>query len=196
MRNLNKRKLSDASLNEIHFSELTNVVQTKSIIPNDFEPDLDVVLNSTISKFRNIVSFNNNQEMIVDAHEYDGGLDQGPSPYDLLLASLGACTSITIQMYIFHKRLSVKAINVEIMHQKMKFEHIPSDLVQYSAHFLNKNNENLNSMIDVYQRNITLHEDSDSPLTTKQKENLLRIANCCPIHKMLEKSGIINTKLI
>ena len=39
-RKLNKQKLSDASLNAIHFSELTNFVQTKNIIPHDFEPDL------------------------------------------------------------------------------------------------------------------------------------------------------------
>jgi putative redox protein len=47
-----------------------------------------------------------------------GGRDSGPAPYELLLASLGACTAITLRMYAERKQLPVQAIHVELHYRK------------------------------------------------------------------------------
>lgn len=47
-----------------------------------------------------------------------GGKDAGPAPYDLLVASLGACTVITLRMYAERKRWSVEAVHADIHFMK------------------------------------------------------------------------------
>ena len=46
----------------------------------------------------------------------NGGENAGPAPYDLLLASLGACTAITLKMYAERKQWDVSAIDVELQY--------------------------------------------------------------------------------
>src|SRR5690606_21790072 len=47
-----------------------------------------------------------------------GGEDSGPTPYDLLSAALGACTSMTLQMYAKHKKWNLEEVTVHIDHEK------------------------------------------------------------------------------
>jgi putative redox protein len=53
-------------------------------------------------------------QLVADEPASLGGADAGPAPYDLLLASLGACTAITLRMYADRKSWPVAAIAVRL----------------------------------------------------------------------------------
>ena len=66
------------------------------------------------------------QEIITGAHRLladepvkAGGLDSGPGPYDLLLAALGACTSMTVRLYADRKQIPLKRTQVRLRHEKI-----------------------------------------------------------------------------
>ena len=66
------------------------------------------------------------QEIILGGHRLfadepvkDGGLDSGPGPYDLLLAALGACTSMTVRLYADLKQIPLKRMQVRLRHEKI-----------------------------------------------------------------------------
>ncbi|BBU27195.1 hypothetical protein BTHE68_09290 [Burkholderia sp. THE68] len=85
-----------------------------------------------------------------------GGGDTGPEPASLLLASLGACTSITLKMYAKRKEWPLESVHVEL------------------------------SMKSVAQgTNIDRRIALTGALSDEQRERLLQIANACPMHKVL-----------
>lgn len=107
-----------------------------------------------------------------------GGNNKGPSPYDFILAGLGACTSMTIRMYADRKRIPLEGINVTLAHQKVYNEDLTNCVDK-------------NERLDLIERVLFLEGD----LTFEQKEDLVRIAEKCPVHKTLTQSSIIKTKL-
>ena len=118
------------------------------------------------------------QEVIVGEHRLladepvaVGGADAGPAPLELVMAGLGACTSMTLRMYAERKGLPLSRISVRLSHDKVKVAGISRERIV---------------------RRITLEGD----LTGAQRERLLEIANKCPVHKALEQPLVIDSALV
>lgn len=110
-------------------------------------------------------------ELIADEPEELGGADRGPAPYEYLCAALGACSSITMRMYVERKGWDVDRISVEVSHHKEQTD---------------------SGTRDVFQRRITLAGGVDEA----QRERVLAIANKCPVHRTLESDNHIVTELV
>ncbi|MFG0283636.1 MAG: OsmC family protein, partial [Phycisphaerales bacterium JB039] len=57
--------------------------------------------------------------LVADEPEDAGGTDEGPDPYALLLASLGACTAITLRLYADRKGWALAKVEMELSHQRV-----------------------------------------------------------------------------
>jgi uncharacterized OsmC-like protein/alpha/beta superfamily hydrolase len=105
-----------------------------------------------------------------------GGLDSGPGPYDLLLAGLGACTSMTIRLYAEFKKISLTNVSVRLHHGKIHAKDCETC-------------ETKVGMVDRIERAITL----EGPLDADQRKRLMEIADKCPVHRTLESEIVIHT---
>jgi putative redox protein len=107
-----------------------------------------------------------------------GGTDTGPSPYDLLLAALGACTAMTVRLYAEQKKLPLERVSVDLKHDKLH----AADCAEC---------ETKDGRIDRIERVVTL----EGPLDDAQRAKLLEIANKCPVHRTLHSEVLIPTRL-
>ncbi len=107
-----------------------------------------------------------------------GGDDSGPGPYDLLLASLGACTAMTVRMYAEQKKWPLARISVDLKHDKVH----AADCADC---------ETRDGRIDKIERVLTLEGELDDA----QRQRLLEIANKCPVHRTLHSEVWIPTQL-
>ena len=107
-----------------------------------------------------------------------GGTDTGPSPYDLLAASLGACTAMTIRLYAERNGLPLERVSVELSHEKVH----AADCGECATK---------DGRIDRIERVVTLEGGLDDAQRTK----LLEIADKCPVHRTLRSEVSIPTRL-
>ena len=95
-----------------------------------------------------------------------GGAEPGPNPYDLLSASLAACTALTVRMSARHKKIALSHLEIAVCYRR-------------------------GSAGDTFQRTITLEGD----LNDDQRAQLLRAADSCPVGKTLGLSATIYTSI-
>lgn len=119
-----------------------------------------------------------NHHLIADEPIDVGGSDLGPNPYDLLMASLGSCTAMTLKMYAERKKWPLEQVSVFLNHEKVHL----SD---------GRNPEESSAKVSQFTRIIEIEGDLDS----EQRQKLLEISNKCPVHRTLQEEIIIQTML-
>lgn len=105
-----------------------------------------------------------------------GGQDTGPTPYELLLGSLGACTAITLRMYAGRKEWDLQGVDVELSHERIHAEDCDCETDRVG-------------LLDKIDRHVTLRGNLDAA----QRKRLMQIADKCPVHRTLAATAVVRT---
>ena len=116
------------------------------------------VVRDQRSKMRHEIHVGPNT-LATDLSVEEGGDASGPSPHDLYDAALGACTAMTVLWYAKRKSIPVESIKVSV----------DRDATQERS--------------GMYRLSVAIALSGD--LSTDQRQELLRIAEKCPIHKLM-----------
>ncbi|MBI2311743.1 MAG: alpha/beta fold hydrolase [Betaproteobacteria bacterium] len=135
------------------------------------------VSESGIGKFANWIRVGRHR-LRADEPASVGGDDAGPAPYDLLLAGLGACTSMTLRMYAAQKQWPLERVTVDLRHEKIHAADCETC-------------ETKEGKVDRIERVVQLEGNLDQA----QRQRLLEIANKCPVHRTLHSEVAIPTRL-
>ena len=141
----------------------------------DAEPHEVVVQETRHGTFQQEVTAGTHR-FLADEPVAAGGLDSGPGPYDLLLAALGACTSMTLRLYADRKQIPLARTRVRLRHSRI----YASDCAEC---------ETKEGMLDRIERMISL----EGELNADQRKRLLEIADKCPVHRTLTSEVNIRT---
>lgn len=106
-----------------------------------------------------------------------GGADAGPTPYDLLLSALGACTGMTLRMYADRKRWPLQEVTVRLRHEKI---HAIDE-----AHC-----DEREARVDRVARDLEITGE----LTSEQRTRLVEIADRCPVHRTVSAGLHVETR--
>jgi len=121
--------------------------------------------------------------LIADEPQPAGGTDEGPSPYELLLASLGACTAMTLRMYIERKQLPITEVEV-----LLSFDRIHAEDCESCAEGQRERNEEVQHISRIIY--VT------GEVTPEHRQRLLYIAGRCPVHVTLHSRPHVEDALI
>src|SRR4051812_7255488 len=140
------------------------------------EPRAVIVRETRNSKFQQAVSIGPHR-LLADEPVAVGGQDSGPGPYDLLLAGLGACTSMTMRLYAERKSLPLERVIVTLTQSKIHAEHCAECDTKIG-------------MLDQIERTIAM----EGALDAGQRQKLMEIADKCPVHRTLTSEIHIITR--
>ena len=127
--------------------------------------------------FLNDITSGEGHHLVADEPLAYGGTNKGLSPYGLLSAGLGACTSMTIRMYARRKGWPLEHVSVDVSHDKVHAQDAETSV---------------GDKVDEWLRRIKL----TGPLDETQRTRLLEIADKCPVHRTLERSSTVITELV
>jgi putative redox protein len=139
---------------------------------------MTVVASSGQGKFEQLL-LDGRHTLVADEPVTAGGADIGPGPYELLVMSLGACTSMTVHLYASRKQWPLEQCVVRLRHTKVYAEDCADC-------------EKPKAMIDRIYREIELI----GALDAEQRSRLLEIADHCPVHRTLSAKIDIKTTVI
>jgi putative redox protein len=115
----------------------------------------------------------------VDEPPDRGGEDKGPTPYELLLGAVGACTAITARMYAQRKGWSLRSIKVELEHTRVRAEDCPDCETAKG-----------------YVSQVGLQVSVEGDLDDFQRQRIFEIAGKCPVKRTLEGEIRIRSELL
>ncbi len=136
-----------------------------------------VVTRTRAGSFRTDVRVRSHA-LVADEPTSVGGGDEGPTPYDLLVAGLGACTSMTLHMYAERKGWPLEEARVRLRHRRVHRE----DEEECAR--------GRDGRLDVVDREVELV----GPLDEAQRARLMEIADRCPVHRTLEAGVEVRTE--
>ena len=146
--------------------------------PPDVTTGTVVVAETGAGKFAQYV-LDGRHQLAADEPVAAGGDDTGPGPYELLLMSLGACTSMTLRLYATRKQIPLERVIVRLTHAKRYIDDC-------------KDCGDKPVMLDHIDREIELV----GMLDEEQRARLLDMADKCPVHRTLTSKIVIGTKLV
>lgn len=155
-----------------------NVVDREPMAQPDFQAaDNRVTARTGEEGFRTEISANG-FSLVADEPVSYGGTNEGPSPYEFLMSALGACTTMTVQMYARRKGWPLGEALVRLSHHKIHAEDC-------------RDCESQDRRIDKFTRELELIGDLDRD----QRQKLLEIAEKCPVHRTLTSEIRVDTTL-
>ena len=107
-----------------------------------------------------------------------GGSDVGPNPYELLLAALGSCTSMTVRMYADRRRWPLEGVRIELSYARVHAEDCSACDQELK-------------LVDGIEMELSFLGE----LSESQRQKLTEIANKCPVHRTLESPIPVRTRL-
>jgi uncharacterized OsmC-like protein len=146
-------------------------------IPSGSEPG-EVVVHGSAKGFAQEIAVVGHR-LLSDEPVAVGGTDTGAGPYDLLLAALGSCTSMTIALYARRKQWPLESVRVTLRHARV-----------HAADC--EDCETKAAMLDRIECDVELVGRLDD----EQRARLLEMGNKCPIHRTLTSAITIATRLV
>lgn len=159
----------------------TRFVAAEPEDPEHKESPDAIAAETGAGKFQNYL-VSGPHRLFADEPSEFGGLDSGPSPYDLMAMALAACTSMTLRAYATQRSLALPRVRVEVNHHKVHAK----DCMECAD-----DRRAASAKIDRFERRISV----DGDIADELKAKMLEIANKCPVHRTLENVSVVATAL-
>ena len=133
---------------------------------------------TSLTNLQNEVRYGEGQVMRTDEPVAAGGDGTGPDPYDLLLAALGSCISMTVTLYARRKQWPLERVTVKLSQRRVHARDC-TDCGEYAEGHIHR-----------IERTVEL----EGELTAEQRTRLHEIASKCPVYKTLTSPIVVLDK--